>query len=114
MDVVAYRLRELRNKKGLSQREVADLLGITRAAYNKYECGASKPIRRLDDLSVIFGVSTDYILGKDTTDFENEINNVTPRTHAQVKKYINLTDDGKEIVDITLNAVYEREKHSKS
>jgi transcriptional regulator with XRE-family HTH domain len=114
MDVVAYRLRELRIKKGLSQREVAEMLGITRAAYNKYECGASKPIRRLDDLSVIFGVSTDYILGKDTTDFENEINNVNPRTHAQVKKYINLTDDGKEIVDITLNAVYEREKHGKS
>ena len=113
MNVVAYRLRELRTKKGLSQREVAEMLGITRAAYNKYECGASKPIRRLDTLSAIFGVSADYILGKDTTDFEDEINAVNPRTHAQVKKYMNLTDDGKEIVDITLDAVYEREKHKK-
>jgi len=111
MDITAYRLRNLREKKGLSQREVAEILGITRAAYNKYECGTSKPVRRLDSLSELFGVSADYILGKDATDFENEINNVNPRTHAQLKKYLNLTENGKEIVDITLDAVYEREKN---
>ena len=110
MDITAYRLRELRGKIGLSQREVAERIGVTRAAYNKYECGASKPIRRLDELSALFGVSADYILGKNETDFESEVNDVNPKTHAQLKKYIGLSDFGKEIVDITLDAVFEREK----
>lgn len=110
MDITAYRLREMREKIGLSQREVAERIGVTRAAYNKYECGASKPIRRLDELSALFGVSTDYILGKNETDFENAVNETNPHTHAQVKKYIGLSDFGKEIVDITLDAVYNREK----
>ena len=112
MDITAYRLRELREKKGLSQREVAHLIGVTRAAYNKYECGASKPVRRLDELSALFGVSADYILGKNETDFETEVNQVNPRIHAQVKKYMNLSDSGKGIVDITLDAVFERERQS--
>lgn len=111
MEITAYRLRELREKFGLSQREVAERIGVTRAAYNKYECGASKPIRRLDELSALFGVSTDYILDKNESEFETAVNEVNPRTHAQVKKYIDLTDNGKDIVDITLDAVYEREKH---
>ena len=110
MDITAYRLRELREKIGLSQREVAERIGVTRAAYNKYECGASKPIRRLDELSALFGVSTDFILGKNESEFETQINDVNPRTHSQVKKYLGLTDSGKDIVDITLDAVYEREK----
>ncbi len=110
MDITAYRLRELREKIGLSQREVAKKIGVTRAAYNKYENGASKPIRRLDELSALFGVSTDYILGKNESEFETDVNEVNPRTHAQVKKYIGLSDFGKEIVDITLDAVFEREK----
>ncbi|MBR6012921.1 MAG: helix-turn-helix transcriptional regulator [Selenomonadaceae bacterium] len=114
MDITAYRLRELREKKGLSQREVAERIGVTRAAYNKYECGASKPIRRLNMLSALFGVSADYILGKNETDFESEVHDVNPKTHAQVKKYMRLSDFGKEIVDITLDAVFEREKEFSS
>ncbi|WP_369683179.1 helix-turn-helix domain-containing protein [Selenomonas ruminantium] len=35
MNITAYRLRTLRESMGLSQREVAERIGITRAAYNK-------------------------------------------------------------------------------
>lgn len=112
MNITAYRLRELREKKGLSQREVAQQIGVTRAAYNKYECGVSKPVRRLDKLSALFGVSTDYLLGKNESEIEKSINRVNLRIQTQLKKYMKLTDNGKDIVDITLNAVYEREKHS--
>ena len=37
MNITAYRLRTLREAKGLSQREVAERIGMTRTAYNKYE-----------------------------------------------------------------------------
>lgn len=47
MDITAYRLREMREKIGLSQREVAERIGVTRAAYNKYEC---EQVNRFADL----------------------------------------------------------------
>ena len=112
MNIIAYRLRTLREAKGLSQKKVADYLGITRTAYNKYEDGASKPVRNLEALSSLFGVTTDYILGKDETEFENYIIETDPQTQSQVQKYLNLSENGKNIVNITLNAVYEIEKKS--
>ena len=112
MDITAYRLRKLREEKGMSQREVAEHLGITREAYNQYENGVSKPVRRLDKLSALFGVSADYILGKDKTTFETAIIDVNAQVQSQVKKYLNLSDVGKNIVNITLDAVYEKERKS--
>ena len=47
MNLTAQRLRALRKREGLSQTEVARILGITRTAYNKYESGASAPLRKL-------------------------------------------------------------------
>ena len=110
MDITALRLRALREESKMSQQAVADFLGITRTAYNKYESGVIKPVRKLNELSVLFGVSADYILGKDEKIAEEEITD--PHDHQQVKKYLSLSNGGKEIVDIMLNAIYEREKKS--
>lgn len=62
MNLTGKRLRELREAKGLSQNEVAKLLGISRTAYVKYETGESRPVRKIKELSQLFNVSTDYIL----------------------------------------------------
>lgn len=110
MDIVAYRLRTLRESKGMSQQKVAKCLGITRTAYNKYENGFSKPVRKLEELSALFGVTADYILGKDETELETSISEVNPQVQSQVQKYLGLSDTGKDIVNITLDAVYERER----
>ena len=110
MDIIAYRLRSLREAKGLSQKKVAEYLGITRSAYNQYENGVSKPVRRLEELSTLFGVSVDYILGKDETVFESNVVKTDPQVQSQVQKYLGLSAEGKDIVDITLDAVYERER----
>ena len=93
----------------MSQEAVAEALGISRTAYNKYENGAIKPVRKLEELSVLFGVSADYILGQ-----EDELAGMLARADQhmehQVKKYIRLSDGGRKIVDITLDAVYAKEK----
>ena len=65
MNLTAQRLRALRKREGLSQTEVARILGITRTAYNKYESGASAPSRKLRELAQLYHVSTDYILGEE-------------------------------------------------
>lgn len=109
MEITACRLRELRKKFGLSQQQVADTLGISRTAYNKYESGIIKPVRKLNELAALFGVTSDYILGRDGIGFEDNAQKISPHAHRQVKKYLNLSEEGQDIVDIMLNAIYERE-----
>lgn len=65
MDITSKRLRKLREEMGLSQGELAKKLGISRTAYVKYETGESKPMRKLQELSDLFNVSIDYLLGND-------------------------------------------------
>ena len=110
MNITALRLRALREKKGLSQRDVAQQIGVTRAAYNKYECGASRPVRKLRELSALFEVTADYILGQEETPLESELAEVTPHEHDQIRKYLGLSSQGKLMVDITLDAVHDREQ----
>lgn len=48
----------------MSQEEVAKRIGISRPAYVNYEAGKSRPVRKLSELSALFNVTTDYLLGK--------------------------------------------------
>lgn len=57
------RIRELRLNANLSQREVAEMLGVKQQQYQRWETGNREfPIKELVQLAEIFGVSTDYIL----------------------------------------------------
>jgi len=38
------RLKSLRKEKGLSQRELADFMGVTRSTISMWEIGATQPI----------------------------------------------------------------------
>ena len=110
MNLTACRLRELREKHHLSQQKVADHLGISRTAYNKYESGAIRPTRKLERLAALFGVSADYILGR-TEDFPAD-RAADAYIGEQWKKYLLLSDAGREMVDVMLNAVYDRERNA--
>lgn len=60
------RLKTLREKRGLSQREVADRLGVTRATVSGYECNIKAPkLETLERMAVLYRTSVDYILGLD-------------------------------------------------
>ena len=109
MDITASRLRELRKLKQISQEDVAKYLGITRTAYNKYESGSIKPVRKLNELAVLFNVSVDYLLGREESTLESKVRETSKHTSGQLRKYLDLSESGKNIVDITLNAVYEQE-----
>lgn len=57
-------LKELREDKGLTQQNLADLLKIGRTMYRRYETGETDiPIRHLRTLCSFYGVTSDYILG---------------------------------------------------
>ena len=58
------RLRDLREDRDMTQREIAAVLGTSQTMYARYERGANElPIRHLITLAKFYNVSTDYILG---------------------------------------------------
>ena len=63
--VFQERLRQARHKKGISQRQAADALGLTKLGYQNYEAGRMNPsFERLPKLADFFNVSIDYLLGR--------------------------------------------------
>ncbi|HIQ87185.1 MAG TPA: helix-turn-helix transcriptional regulator [Candidatus Scatomorpha gallistercoris] len=58
------RLRNLRSEAGLAPSQVAEHLGLSQAAYSKYETGEGDvPAQTLTELARFFHTTTDYILG---------------------------------------------------
>ena len=68
--VFPSRLRELREKAGLSQAALANVLHVSKSTVGLHETGDTLPdAKTLYDLAEIYGVSADYILGR--TDFSD-------------------------------------------
>ncbi len=62
--ILGARLRELRTEKKMTQRQVAEALGINSVTYLHYEKSQrDPPLSLLADMAKFFGVSTDYLLG---------------------------------------------------
>ena len=59
------RNRDLREDCDLTQREVAEFLGIQQTVYSRYERGFQTiPVEHLLKLANFYHVSTDYMLGR--------------------------------------------------
>lgn len=57
-------IRGLREDRDLTQQNIADVLKIGRTMYRRYELGETEiPVRHLKTLCLLYGVSSDYILG---------------------------------------------------
>lgn len=65
LQIFGQRLRELREERGISQRELAEIIGISKGAVYYYESDGRAPdIVTLEKLCDYFGVSADYLLGR--------------------------------------------------
>ena len=61
----SQRLKELRAERGITQKVVADYLGLTVKAYCFYELGQREPsISTLIKLCDFYDVSADFIIGR--------------------------------------------------
>lgn len=64
MIIMYKRIRDLREDRDFSQKQLAEILNISQSTYSRYESGfLDIPSEILISLSKIYGVTTDYILG---------------------------------------------------
>ncbi len=109
----ANRLVELRRKKGLSQEELADLLGVSRQAVSKWERAEASPdTDNLICLAKIYGVSLDELLDihveKETKEAKIDIED--QETYVHVEGKVNVNDGGGNEVHIGKNGVHIKSK----
>ncbi|MCC3382052.1 helix-turn-helix domain-containing protein [Paenibacillus farraposensis] len=96
------RIAELREHKGLKQEELAQSLGITRAALSHYEKNRRKPdFEILNKLADIFGVTIDYLVGRTshpTTILDSDVKEFVDQlelSDEDILQRFNLTIDGR-------------------
>lgn len=79
------KLKLLRSKYGLSQKQVADKLGVSPSIVSGYETGERTPSTEiLLFISYLYNCSIDYLLGKQTTE-PQIILNTDGLTENQIK-----------------------------
>lgn len=85
-------LKELRERKGVYQKDVADHIGVARTTYTKYETTDCEPSYELTvKLAKYFNVSTDYLLGctpPGLSDDEQQLLDNYRRLTSQGKEYL--------------------------
>ena len=65
MKIFQERLAEQRKLNNMTQRQMAELLGIAQPSYIRYENGSAEPsLDALAKLADLFDVSVDYLLGR--------------------------------------------------
>lgn len=87
------RLKYLRKEKKLTQNDMAELLGITRQGYAKYENELGEPdIKAIHKLANFFDVSTDFLLGRSDirkNDLYLAIEDLTPAQKEVLSFFLN-------------------------
>ena len=64
--MLGTRIKELRDKKGLTQAQLGELLGVVKTTISQYESGDRTPdAAKLEKLADIFDTSVDYLLGRE-------------------------------------------------
>lgn len=94
------RLKELREEKKLTQKEVADAVGGTQSNLAKWEKEKIQPAADMViKLADFFGVSTDYLLGR-----SDELGYVTVQSPPTIPA---LADDARQLLEM-----FERMNHA--
>ncbi|WP_186057563.1 LexA family protein [Burkholderia gladioli] len=75
---IGTRIRQLREARGLTLQDVANVFGITRASVSEWEHGRSKPdTAKLTKLADMFGTTVPYLLDGGTSQVDETESNVS-------------------------------------
>jgi transcriptional regulator with XRE-family HTH domain len=82
------RIREFRIKRGFTQNQMAEKLGMTESNFSSYERDKSvPPSEKLNRIALILDVSTDYLLGRtnDPTPYSDKSEDESPEFDEEVR-----------------------------
>lgn len=86
---IGKKISELRKKKGLSQEELAEKVGVARQTISKWELGETSPdLKQSKELSKIFNVSLDELTDNDIKDILVEKTSNTEKLSGLILKSI--------------------------
>lgn len=69
--IMADKIMQQRKKCGWSQEELAEKLGVSRQSVSKWEGAQATPdLGRIQEMSRLFGVTTDYLIKEELTEAE--------------------------------------------
>ncbi len=109
------RLKELRESKNLTQKQLAEILNISRSSLSSYEVGTREPdFSMLMQIATFFNVNLDSLLSYNANpttvsseyssinpDLYNDIESLSEESRNELHKYINL---------LKINEAYDNEK----
>lgn len=105
------RIAELRKDRGYKQKEIAQHLNVAISTISNYETGCHEPdLTNLCKLADLFGVSTDYLIGR--TDYLMDINSLSETvdsvtTKAQVLEMMDsFSKEDREYLSKTIRLLY--------
>nr|DAG50833.1 MAG TPA: hypothetical protein [Caudoviricetes sp.] len=105
---IGYRIKEARERMGLTQTELGALIGVTGSAITNYEKETSHPKEQIIyKLMETLNVDANYLF-QDAVKIKKQQNDVTLAEYDHIKKYRDLDDHGREMVDFTLTKEWER------
>lgn len=82
---LGQKLKEIRNKFGLSQEQLAEIMNVSRQAITKWESDSGLPdVSNLQELSKVFGVTVDFLLNDN-----NSLPALSMRKELEKNKYKN-------------------------
>lgn len=104
---IGKRIKEARNARGLTQEQLAHMLGVTKGAVANYENETSHPkepimYKMFDALKV----DANYLF-QDVAGLPNKDNDVTLSEYNLIKRYRKLDSRGKAIIDAILRLEYD-------
>ncbi len=106
--ILADKIIEERKKNGWSQEELASKLGVSRQAVSKWESAGSIPdLKRILQMSELFGVTTDYLL-KDEIE-EEPLNEYTETNTIKVSM-----EEANQYLDMKNSRQCDKSMHIKS
>lgn len=87
-------LKELREKKGITQKQLAEALYLSKTAVSQYENGTHTPsLETIINIADIFDVSIDYLLGRTTV----------PVTFSALKKALSSEENIDDFINMLLS-----------
>ena len=105
-------LKAIRKEKNLTQRQIAEQLGVVESCYANWEQGRTEPdISTLRRLSLIFGVSIDYLLGLEddfgvrVDDKEKKPDTLSAEERRLLEGYREINAAGKKLVMQTVETL---------